>query len=223
MAMRVAHRLVPLLLAVSALMFVRAPFMIEAAPIESTMGVVQKIFYYHVPSAIMTFMAAFVCGVASAIFLFGRNRFADHVAVAAAELVVVFGLIVLVTGPLWARKAWGVWWLWDVRLTMTLIMWMIFVAYLLLRRFGGPGSDVLAAAVGVFGTALVPFVYVSVNYWRTVHPSTNVVRSLPPEMAGPFRWAVFAFVGLFVAMLLTRIRLEQSRATLEDAYLALED
>jgi heme exporter protein C len=221
--MRVANRFVPFLLLVAAAMFVRAPFMIEAAPIESTMGVVQKIFYYHVPSAMMTFFAAFVCGAASAVFLFGRSRAADHVAVAAAELVVVFGLIVLVTGPLWARKAWGVWWLWDVRLTMTLVMWMIFVAYLMLRRFGGPGSDVLAAAVGVFGTALVPFVYVSVNYWRTVHPSTNVVRSLPPEMAGPFRWAIFAFVALFAALLIARIRLESSRAALEEAYVALED
>jgi heme exporter protein C len=91
------------------------------------MGVVQKIFYFHVPSAMMTFLAAFVCGIASAIYLWNRSKFADHIAVSAAELAVLFGLIVLVTGPLWARKAWGVWWQWDVRLTMTLVMWMIFV------------------------------------------------------------------------------------------------
>ena len=221
--MRVPNWIVPFLLVVAALMLFRAPFMVHDAPIESTMGVVQKIFYYHVPSAMMTFLAAFVCGVSSAIFLFRRSQFADQVAVAAAELAVVFGVIVLVTGPLWARKAWGVWWLWDPRLTMTLIMWMIFVAYLLLRRFGGPGSDVLAAAVGVFGTALVPFVYVSVNYWRTVHPSTNVVRTLPPDMAAPFRWAIFSFLIFFVALLITRIRLESSRAALEEAYVALEE
>jgi len=187
------------------------------------MGVVQKIFYYHVPSAMMTFMAAFVCGVASAVFLFRRSQLADQIAVSAAELAVVFGIIVLVTGPLWARKAWGVWWLWDVRLTMTLIMWMIFVSYLLLRRFGGPGSDVLAAAVGLFGTALVPFVYVSVNFWRTQHPTTDVVRTLPPEMAAPFRWAIFSFLLFFVALLITRIRLESSRMALEEAHVALED
>jgi heme exporter protein C len=221
--MRIANRLVPPLLIVAALMYVRAPFMIHAAPIESTMGIVQKIFYFHVPSAMMTFLAAFVCGLASAVYLFRRNRFADQVAVAAAELAVVFGLIVLVTGPLWARKAWGVWWAWDPRLTMTLVMWMIFIAYLLLRRFGGPGSEMLAAAVGVFGTALVPFVYVSVNYWRTIHPSTNVVRTLPPEMAAPFAWSVFTFLFFFVALLIVRIRLESSRAVLEEAYVALED
>ena len=222
--MRIAHRAVPFLLAAAALMFVRAPFMIDAAPLESTMGLVQKIFYFHVPSAMMSFLGAFVCGVGSAIYMWKRSKTADHVAVAGAELAVVFGLIVMVTGPLWARKAWGVWWPWgDVRLTMTLVMWMVFVAYLLLRRFGGPGSQMLAAAVGVFGTALVPFVYVSVNYWRTIHPTTDVVRTLIPEMAEPFRWAIYSFLILFVALLIVRIRLEASRAALEEAYVALDD
>jgi heme exporter protein C len=221
--MRIANRLVPFLLIVAALMYARAPFMIYDAPLESTMGILQKIVYFHVPSAMMTFLAAFVCGIASAVYLFRRNRFADQVAVAGAELAVVFGLIVLVTGPLWARKAWGHWWVWDVRLTMTLVMWMVFIAYLLLRRFGGTGSEMLAAAIGVFGTALVPFVYVSVNYWNTIHPSTNVVMTLPPEMAGPFWWSVCSFLLFFVALLIVRIQLESSRATLEEAYVALED
>ena len=81
----------------------------------------------------------------------------------------------LVTGPLWARKAWGVWWVWEPRLTMTLVMWMVFVAYLLLRRFGGPGSEMLAAAVGIFGMALVPFVYWSVNCGGRCIRTTTVV------------------------------------------------
>ena len=92
------------------------------------------------------FLAAFVSGIGSAVFLFTRKPWADRLAVAGAELTVVLGLIVLVTGPLWARKAWGVWWQWDARLTSTLVMWLIFNAYLLLRRYGGPGSDRLAAA-----------------------------------------------------------------------------
>jgi heme exporter protein C len=218
-----ARLLVPVLLIVAALMFARSPFLIRDAPMESTMGLIQKIFYFHVPSAMLTFLSAFVCGGASIVYLFRRRRAADHLAVAAAELAVLFGLIVLVTGPLWARKAWGVWWEWDVRLTMTLVMWMIFVAYLLLRRFGGPGSEVLSAAVAVFGMALVPFVYISVNYWRTQHPDTRVVPSLPPEMAGPFWWSVAAFVAFFVPLLIVRARLEASRAKLEDAYAALEE
>ncbi len=127
------------------------------------------------------------------------------------------------TGPLWARKAWGVWWQWEARLTMTLIMWMIFVGYLLLRRFGGAGAEVLAAAVGLFGAVLVPFVYWSVNVWRTLHPTTNVVISLPPDMAAVFGWCVTGFLLMYTALLLVRVRLEASRAALEEAFVALED
>jgi heme exporter protein C len=102
-------------------------------------------------------------------------------------------------------------------------MWMVFVSYLLLRRFGGPGSELMSAAVGLFGMALVPFVYWSVNIWRTMHPTTNVVRTLPPEMSAPFRWCLYAFFVLYTAVLLIRVRLERSRATLDEAWAALED
>jgi len=221
--MRLANRIVPAMLVIAAVMFARAPFLIDAAPYESTMGLVQKIFYFHVPSAITAMTSAMVCGVASAWFLMRRRATADHVALAAAELVVVLGAITLVTGPLWARKAWGVWWQWEARLTITLVMWMIFSGYLLLRRFGGPGSEVLGAAVGLFGAVLVPFVYYSVNIWRTLHPTTDVVRTLPPEMAGPFLWCLTAFLVLYVALLVTRARLEASRLALEEAILAVED
>ena len=98
----------------------------------------------------------------------------------------VFGLIGLITGPLWGRKAWGVWWQWDVKLTLALVVWLSFVAYLLLRRFGGPGSEKLAAAVGIFGAVNIPFVYCSVNWWRTIHPKTSVVPTLGPGMRGTF-------------------------------------
>lgn len=215
--------LVPALLIVAAVMFARAPFLIDAAPYEATMGLVQRIFYFHVPSAMMMFMSAFVCGTASAIFLARRSPKADHVALAAAELVVVFGLIVLITGPLWARKAWGVWWQWDARLTSSLVLWLIFVSYLLLRRFGGPGSETLAGAVGVFGMANVPFVYWSVHIWRTIHPTTNVVSTLVPEMRLPFYWSAIAFAVLYLVILLTRVRLATASATLEAAYAELED
>jgi heme exporter protein C len=211
------------MLAVSAVMFAAAPFMIERAPYETTMGLVQKIFYFHVPSAMMLFLSAFVCGIASARYLFSRKPSHDRVAVAAAELVVIFGIIVLVTGPIWARKAWGVWWQWEARLTMTLVLWMIFVAYVLLRRYGGPGSDRLSAGLALFGMANVPFVYWSVNVWRTLHPKTSVVMSLDPGMRPAFWWCVFAFLLLYTALLAARVRLEEQRGRLEELYLALED
>ena len=130
----------------------------------------------------------------------GRKR-ADAVAVAAAELVVVFGLIGLLTGPLWGSKAWGVWWQWDPRGTSALVLWLVFQSYLLLRRFGGPGSERLAAAVALFGMCNVPFVYWSVNVWRTLHPKTTVVSSLPVAMGLPLWLSTFAFIGLFVLLM----------------------
>ncbi|MEO6224086.1 MAG: cytochrome c biogenesis protein CcsA [Vicinamibacterales bacterium] len=215
--------LVPGLLGVAAVMFAASPFLIDAAPYESTMGLIQRIFYYHVPSAMVMFVSAFVCGIASAMYLSKRSPQADAAAMAAAELVVVFGLIVLVTGPIWAKKAWGVWWQWDARLTSALVLWLIFVSYLMLRRFAGAGAEVLAAAVGVFGMANVPFVYWSVNVWRTIHPTTNVLKSLIPEMRLPFYWCVGAFMCLYVALLMLRIRLERSRMTLDSIYAEIED
>jgi heme exporter protein C len=211
------------LLAIVALLFVYAPVAINQAPYESTMGLVQKIFYFHVPSWIVMFSAAGICGVASAIFIFRGTNSADRVALAAAELTVLFGLIGLLTGPLWGRKAWGVWWQWDARLTSALVMWLSFVAYLLLRRYGGAGSEKLSAVLAIFGMANAPFVYWSVNVWRTVHPKTTVVMTLEPSMGRPFLLCSLAFVGLFALMLTARVRLEQRRAELDELYLSLED
>lgn len=208
---------------VAAALFAYAPFVVSGAPYESTMGLVQKIFYFHVPSAMVMFLSAFVCGIYSAIFLFRKDRAADRVAVSAGELTTVFGAIVLVTGPLWARKAWGVWWQWDARLTMSLLLWLIFLGYLLVRKYGGPGSDKLAAAMAIFGMANVPFVYVSVNIWRTLHPKTSVVPSLQPGMRGPFWYCVLAFAILYALLLSTRVHLERQRAALDDLYLAHEE
>jgi heme exporter protein C len=208
---------------VAAAMFAYAPIMILHAPYEATMGLVQKIFYFHAACGMAMFLAAFVSGIGSAMFLFTKKPSADRMAVAGAELTVIIGLIVLVTGPLWARKAWGVWWQWDARLTSTLVMWMIFNAYLLLRRYGGPGSEKLAAAVALFGMANVPFVYWSVNVWRTLHPKTSVIPSLQPGMRGPFWFCVVAFLLVTTAILMLRTELEKRRQQLDELYLMAEE
>ena len=213
---------VPLAVVVAA-MFAYAPLSIAQAPIESTMFLVQKIFYFHVPSWFVMFSGAFLCAGASVAYLARGKREADHYAVTGAELAVVFGLIGLITGPLWARKAWGVWWEWDVKLTLALVVWLTFVAYLLLRRFGGPGSEKLAAGVGIFGAANIPFVYYSVNWWRTIHPKTSVVPTLGPGMRGTFWFCVLAFMLLMVLIVHVRVRLERHRALVNDLYLELED
>jgi heme exporter protein C len=128
-----------------------------------------------------------------------------------------------VTGPLWARKAWGVWWQWDARLTSSLLLWLMFTAYLLVRRYGGAGSEKLAAAVAIFGMCNVPFVYVSVNVWRTLHPRTTVVPSLGPGMREPFWFCFVAFLSLFLLLLALRVRLAEQQSQLDALYLAAED
>jgi len=206
-----------------ATMFAVAPWIINAAPYESTMGLVYKIFFFHMPSAWIFLIGAMVSGVYSALFLFGRRPQADWKAFAAAELTFVFGLLTLLTGPLWARKAWGVWWVWDARLTSSLLVWMIFGAYLLLRRYGGPGSDKLSAAMALFGMATVPFIFVSVNYWRTLHPQTSVVPSLPVSMGGPLWFCFIAFFLFFLLLMQMRVRLERQRALVEAHFLSEDE
>src|SRR3954464_11522377 len=161
--MNLMNRLFLPLSVLAALMFAYAPVMIIQAPYESTMGLIQKIFYYHVPSWFAMYIAIGVCGVASAVYLFKGTPVADAYATAGAEVAVVFGLCGLVTGPLWGRVAWGVWWQWDVRLTTALLLELIFVARLMVRQFAGPGAEKLAAATAIFGTARGPFVYKSVD------------------------------------------------------------
>ena len=217
------RRLFPVLTLAAIGLFATAPFLIGAAPYESTMGLVQKIFYFHAPAGMTMFLAATVSGVASGWFLYTGRPSADRIAAAAAELTVMFGAIVLMTGPLWGRKAWGVWWQWDARLTSSLLLWMMFTACLLVRRYGGPGSAKLAAAVSLFGMANVPFVYISVNVWRTVHPKTTVVPTLAAGMRGPFWFCVAAFACLFLVLLAARVRLGEQEAELETLYLALGD
>src|SRR5688500_16668827 len=207
---------------VCAAMFAATPFVIASAPFESTMGLVFKIFFYHMPSAWMFLLGGIVCGVASVRYLFSSDARHDRTAWAAAELTVLFGLLTLVTGPLWARKAWGTWWVWDVRVTATLVGWMIAWAYLILRRYGGPGSEKLAAGLALFGAANVPFIYVSVNYWRTIHPPTTVVPTLVFDMGFPLMWCVATFLLLFVVLMKLRVRVEEQRARLDAIHLSLD-
>jgi heme exporter protein C len=204
-------------------MFVYSPIAIANAPYESTMLLVQKIFYYHFPTWIALTFAVTVCTIASAVYLFKGTPAADRLAFAAAEVTVVFGLFGLVSGSLWGRKAWGVWWQWDARLTMAFLLELIFFGYLVVRKYGGPGSDKLAAAMGIFGGATAPFVYKSVDWWRTIHPKTSVVQTLVPEMWYVILFCTITFLLLCALLLAARVRLETLRAELDQRYLALED
>src|SRR6202158_4171456 len=150
----------PILGVITALLLSYALYQaLVVAPTEQTMGDVQRIFYYHVPSAWTAFILFFVNFGASVFYLIKRNPAADIVALVSAEVGVVFCTVVLVTGPIWARPVWGIWWTWDMRLTSTLVLWLIYVSYLFLRRFSSGQTPTLAAALAVLGALCVPFVY----------------------------------------------------------------
>ena len=210
-------------LGLSAVGFAVVPQLILGAPLEQEMGLVQKIFYFHVPSAWLMFLSAFVAAGGAIWYLAKRSATGDAIAASAAELAVAFGICVLVTGPMWARKAWGVWWQWDVRLTTSLLLWLIFVGATLVRRYGGPGSERLAAVLAVLGAADVPLIYISVSIWRTIHPKTSVVSTLDPGMRPPFFIALATFTLLFVPLLAMRLRLEAQRARIAALAARLDD
>ena len=203
--------------------FLLVPVLIVSAPLEPVMGVVQKIFYFHVPCAIMLFLSTFACAAGSIAYLFKGSEKGDRLAVSAAELSVLFGACVLVSGPLWGRKAWGVWWQWDARLTSSLLLVLMMVGYLIARRYAGPAGRKLAAALALFAAVNVPLVYKSVDIWRTVHPQTTVVPKLDPRMRPAF-WSAFLLMTLTWSLLLAlRYRLENARAALASARLEVDD
>jgi heme exporter protein C len=212
----------PIFVVIAALMFAYAPVIIAQAPFESTMLLLQKIMYFHVAAWFAMFTAIAISAVGGVIYLFTGNKRGDWYAVAGAEVAVMFGLMGLTTGPLWAYKAWGVAWQWDAKLTIATLLELTFIAYLLLRKYGGPGSDKLSAGVALFGLATVPFVYYAVNLWRTIHPANTVIPTLGPGMREAFWFSAASFLLLMSLLIAMRVRLERLRTTLDDLYLADE-
>jgi heme exporter protein C len=197
---------------------------LDVAPTEQTMGDIQRIFYYHVPSAWVSFLCFFANFLASTWYLASKSLKADAIAVATAEVGVVFCSIVLVTGPLWAKPVWGIWWTWDARLTSTFIMWLIYISYLLLRRFSTADEQTpkLAAALAIFGFVDVPIVYMSIRWWRTQHPSPVIGggenSGLDPRMLHVLLWNFAAFAAYGLLVVWRRYQLERGRQQLNALY-----
>ena len=164
-----------LVVATAVAMVVAIPFLFLGTPVaqEAAGGIAQRIFYFHVPSAVAMYLGGTVCFGASVAFLLGETDQRDAMARAGAEVAVLFGAMVLVSGPLWAKKAWGVYWTWDPRLTTSLLSWTIYVAIVVFRRFGGEGSVErrATAAMGVLGWFLLWLVHWSVQLWGGNHPT----------------------------------------------------
>lgn len=199
---------------------------LQVAPTEATMGNVQRIFYYHVPSYAAAFTFFFVNLLASVIYLVKRNtpaaRPADAVAVSAAELGVIFCSVGLMTGMLWAKPVWGIWWTWDARLTSTFVLWLIYVSYLMLRRLSaGDQAPTLAAALAIFGFVDVPIVYMSIRWWRTQHPQPVIFgeqgSGLDPSMVPALLINIVAFLCYGAIVFWIRYKLERARQELHEA------
>src|SRR6476659_10407997 len=189
------------------------------APTEQTMGNVQRIFYYHVPSAWVAFQLFLINFVASVIYMIRRSTKADIVALVCAEVGVVFCTVVLITGPIWARPVWGLWWRWDLRLTLTLVLWLIYVSYLILRRFSTCSqTPLLAAVLAVFGALDVPLVYFSIWFFRTQHPSPVIGGggSLDPRMAHVLVINWLAFLCFAAMVFWSRYQLENVKRDFEE-------
>jgi heme exporter protein C len=190
------------------------------APQEATMGEVQRIFYIHVPSAWTAFLAYFIVFLGSVRYLWKRSQPADDLAHAAGEVGFVFCTCVLVTGPLWAKPVWGIWWTWDARLTSTFVLWLLFIAYLMLRSYVfNPGrAAALGAVVGILGFVDVPIVYMSIRWWRTQHPQPVIAggegSGIDPQMKLALLVSWGAYLCLFSYLVRLRLGLANARREL---------
>jgi heme exporter protein C len=202
-------------LAVAALLGVAGYAALFVAPTERTMGVIQRIFYFHVPSAWTGFVAFFICCFACIAFLRTRAPKWDWLAVASAELGVAFFTVVLVTGPIWAHPVWGIWWTWDARLTSTFVLWVLYVSYLLLRTLVDEPERraVVSAVFGIFAAVDIPLVYFSIWLFRTQHPQPVIGDggSLDPRMGRVLLLCWAAMMGILILLLRQRYRLEALR------------
>jgi heme exporter protein C len=179
-------------------------------PTDQAQGIVQRIFYFHVPIAMMTYASVAAVAIGSAIYLWNGSLVADRIARTGAELALLFCTLVLTTGPIWAKPIWGTWWTWDARLTSTLILWLIFASYLMLRSVSvGEQGARYAAVLGLVGAVDVPIINRSVYWWRTIHPAVIQNREggsglSDPSMQLAFAVSVLAFLLLFTWLLWVR-------------------
>jgi len=198
-------------IAAVALMLAAAAAIFLYAPTDALQGPVQRIFYLHVSAAIAAYGCFAVVLVGGLIYLRNGSLVADRFARAGALVGLVFTTVTLVMGMLWAKPIWGTYWTWDARLTSTLVLWIIYAGYLMVRRLAEPGRQAarFAAVVGIFGFIDVPVVHFSVTWWRTVHPGPIIVNdALPPEMLATFLFTMACTIVLAAVMIGIRYRIE---------------
>ena len=198
-------------------LFVAIYFVFSFAEIETTMLEVQKIFYFHISSALTLFLAFGVTCLFSILYLIKRVDKYDTIALVSTEIGIVFGVVVFTTGPIWARFAWNTWWNWEPRLTSALILWLTYIGYLILRSaLAEEKKRVYSAVLGIIGFLNVPIVYFSVELWQGgLHPDTTTKMNLPPTMQIAWLISWFALILLYLFLLMFRYRAEQMKLELD--------
>ncbi|MCA1554710.1 MAG: cytochrome c biogenesis protein CcsA [Chloroflexi bacterium] len=188
-----------------------------SAPRDTVTGDIYRILYFHVPSAWLAFLSFGVVALASLVYLWKRDRRWDVIALASAEFGVVMTTLTLISGSMWGYKVWGAWWVWDARLTLTLVMWLVYVGYLMLRAYVGSDEKRAryAAVLGIVGALDIPLIHFAVEWWRGQHPSAIVITDSGTKLAGPLlpplMVSLLAFTLLYAFVMLVRVRLEQRR------------
>ncbi len=191
------------------------------APTERTMGLIQRIFYFHAASAWAGMTAFSVCFVANLLYVWRRQPKWDSLGVSAAEVGLAFITIVLITGPIWAKPVWGIYWTWDARLTSTLVLWLLYISYLLLRTLieEPDRRALLSSLFGIFAFLDVPLVFGAIRWWRTQHPAPVIMggpgSGLEPTMRAVFFFSVLALHALMVFLIVERYGLEKLRMELD--------
>ena len=208
---------------VLAALFLTSAVFIANAPLEPVQGLIQKIMYYKVPLAWLLMLATLVCAGASLKNLFSPSLRADALARASVQIGVLTGACVLITGSLWAKKAWGTWWVWDARLTTSLLLWIILLSYLLARSYGGLASEKLSAALGLFAGANVPLVYVSSTWWRTLHPTNQVVPSLNAPMRLALYTSLIPLLAVCALLVAVAVAIIEANRRMDNLAMELED
>ena len=209
------------LLVGSALLMALTLYMVYMwVPTEQNLGVSQRIFYFHVPLGWIGMVSIIVVAVASILHLFTGKQKWDDLAYSTAEIGIIFASLILITGAIWGKPVWGVWWTWDAKLTTTLVLWFIYVGYLMVRAYGPAGTQGkrFASVIALIGAIDAPIIYKATDWWRSAHPERNVPSDLDDQMLLTLLVSVLAFTVLYVYLLMERYSLRRSESDLDELH-----
>jgi heme exporter protein C len=208
-------------LVASALLMALTLYMVYMwVPTEQNLGVSQRIFYFHVPLGWIGMVSIIVVAVASLLHLYTGKQKWDDLAYSTAELGIIFASLILITGAVWAKPVWGVWWTWDAKLTTTLVLWFIYAGYLMVRAYGPAGTQGrrFASVIALIGAIDAPIIYKATDWWRSAHPERNVPSDLNEQMALTFLVSLVTFTIIYVYLLMERYSLRRSESDLDELH-----